>query len=489
MTSVRMSLLISLAEKYSVTVINIGSTLIIARLLSPEEIGVYSVGLAFVAIAHTLRDFGIGNYLIQEKELTENRIRTAAGITMLLAWTLALMLALGSGWIAALYDKPEMRSVMLILSLSFVIIPFSSPTLALLRRNMSFKALYQIRIISAIVHSTVAVVLAWQGYSFASLAWASLAGVSTTAVIAAFHRPGQRIIWPNFVEWRRVSSFGSKASAEAFVTEISMNAVDMIAGRMLGFTAVGIFSRAQGLISMFAREFTSAVIQVALPAFASGHRAGLDLREPYLRAVSTLTLFAWPFYAFLALMAYPIIRIMFGDQWDAAVPLARILAMGGIVFALWALSGQILLGMGKIDELLKARIVALVIRVSTILWGASYSITHVAYSQVIYYALAYFVFHHFMKPFVNVSHGAMFAATWKSLMVTVTSSIVPAVVLIYLEPGPENLWTPLIIAGFGMGVGWLGGIYLFKHSFGDEIANALRAALERFRGGNQRQRQ
>ena len=61
MTSVRMSLLISLAEKYSVTVINIGSTLIIARLLSPEEIGVYSVGMAFVAVAHTLRDFGIGN--------------------------------------------------------------------------------------------------------------------------------------------------------------------------------------------------------------------------------------------------------------------------------------------------------------------------------------------------------------------------------------------------------------------------------------------
>ena len=487
MTSVRLSLLISLAEKYSVTIINIGSTLIIARLLSPEEIGVYSVGLAFVAIAHTLRDFGIGNYLIQEKELTEDRIRTAAGITLLLAWSLALMLALGSGWIAALYNKPEMRSVMLILSLSFVIIPFSSPTLALLRRSMSFKALYQIRIISAIVHSSVAVILAWQGYSFASLAWASLAGVTTTAFIAAYHRPGQRIIWPSFVEWRRVSSFGSKASVEAFVTEISMNAVDMIAGRMLGFTAVGIFSRAQGLISMFAREFTSAVVQVALPAFASAHRDGQDLREPYLKAVGTLTLFAWPFYAFLAFMTYPVIRIMFGDQWDAAVPLVQILALGGSISVLWALSGQVLLSMGKIDELLKARLIALVIRVASIVWGASYSIAHVAFGQVIYYAICYFVFHHFMKPFVAVTPGAMIAATWKSFLVTVMSSIAPALVLIHLTPGPDYLWTPLIIAGCGMGVGWLGGIFLFKHSFSDEIANALRAAITRFRGDAQGQ--
>ena len=485
MTSVRMSLLISLAEKYSVTVINIGSTLIIARLLSPEEIGVYSVGMAFVAVAHTLRDFGIGNYLIQEKELTQDRIRTAAGITLLLAWSLALILALGSGWIADFYNKPETRSVMLILSLSFVIIPFSSPTLALLRRNMSFKALYQIRIISAIVHSTVAVVLAWQGYSFASLAWASLAGVSTTAVIAAFHRPGQRIIWPSFVEWRRVASFGSKSSIEALITEVGQNAVDIIAGRMLGFTAVGIFSRAKGLVSMFEREFTNAVIQVAFPAFASGHRAGLDLKDPYLKAIGTLTVFAWPFYAFLALMAYPIIRIMFGDQWDAAVPLVQFLAVGGMITALWSLAGQVLLGMGKIDQLLKARVITLTVRVVCIIWAANYSIAHVAASQIIYFVLGYFVFFQFLKPLLKFSHTDMIVATWKSLLVTLSSSIAPAFALFYLQPGPDNLWVPLLVGGCGMGVGWLAGIYGFKHSFSDEITNALRLAVERMRGGSQ----
>ncbi|WP_282604541.1 lipopolysaccharide biosynthesis protein [Pelagibius sp. Alg239-R121] len=480
MTSVRISLLISLAEKYSVTIINIVSTIIIARLLTPLEIGVYSVGLAFVAIAHTLRDFGVGNYLIQEKELTEDRIRTAAGVTLLLAWSLAAMLALGSGLIADIYNKPEMRSVLLILSLSFVIIPFSSPTLALLRRNMAFKALYQIRIISAIVHATVAVVLAWQGYSFASLAWASLAGVSTTAVIAAFHRPNKSIIWPNFVEWRHVASFGGKSSLDALVTQIGMNSIDLIAGRMLGFTAVGIFSRAQGLISMFSREFTNAVLQVALPAFASGHRAGVNLKEPYLKAIGTLTLFAWPFYAFLALMAFPIIRIMFGDQWDAAVPLVQILAVGGMASAIWSLCGQILLGMGRINELLKAQILLQSVRVVIVFAAANYSIIHVAVGQVIFYILTYFVFYHALKPLVRIGNRDVLRATWKSLMVTVTSSIVPAFALFYLNPGPGNLWTPLLIASCGMGTGWLAGIYLFKHEFGGEIINAYHAAMGKF---------
>ncbi len=477
MTSVRISLLISLAEKYSVTVINIGSTVIIARLLTPLEIGVYSVGLAFVAIAHTLRDFGVGNYLIQEKDLTENRIRTAAGLTLLLAWSLALLLALGSSVIADIYNKPEMRSVLLILSLSFVIIPFSSPTLALLRRNMAFKALYQIRIVSAIVHAGVAVGLAWQGYSFESLAWASLAGVTTTAVIAAFHRPKMGIIWPNLVEWRHVASFGGKSSVDALITQIGMNAIDLIGGRLLGFAAVGLFSRAQGLISMFSREFTNAVAQVALPAFAAGHRAGVDLKEPYLKSVGTLTLFAWPFYCFLALMAYPIIRIMFGDQWDAAVPLVQILSVAGIAAATWALCGQILLGMGRINELLKAQILLQSVRIVIVFITASYSITHVAVGQIFFYVLTYFVFYRALKPLVYITNMDIFRATWKSAMVAVTSSIVPVFALFYMQPGPENLWPPLLVASCGMGTGWLAGIYLFKHDFSGEIVNAYQSAL------------
>jgi O-antigen/teichoic acid export membrane protein len=480
MTSVRISLLISLAEKYSVTIINIVSTVIIARLLTPLEIGVYSVGLAFVAIAHTLRDFGVGNYLIQEKELTEDRIRTAAGVTLLLAWSLALALALGSGPIANIYNKPDMRSVLLILSLSFVIIPFSSPTLALLRRNMAFKVLYQIRIVSAVVHASVAVCLSWQGYSFASLAWASLAGVSTTAVMAAFHRPGKLIIWPSFVEWRHVAAFGGKASVDALITQIGMNSIDMIAGRMLGFTAVGIFSRAQGLISMFSREFTNAVLQVAFPAFANGHRAGLDLKEPFLRAVGTLTLFAWPFYAFLVLMAYPIIRIMFGDQWDAAVPLVQILALGGFASALWSLCSQILLGMGKINELLKTQFILQGLRIAMVFVTAHYSITHVAIGQGIFYVLTYFILYRCVRPFVQISNIDVMRATWKSMMATLISAIAPALVIFYMPPGPENLWFPLLLGAAGTCVGWLAGIYIFKHSFGEEITGAYRAALGKF---------
>lgn len=138
--------------------------------------------------------------------------------------------------------------------------------------------------------------------------------------------------------------------------------------------------------------------------------------------------------------------------------------------------------MGRIDELLKARVINLVIRVACIVWAAHYSIVQVAASQVLYFILGYFVLFHFIKPFLKFRHMDMIAVTWKSVFVTLTSSIVPAFALFYMRPGPENLWAPLLVGGIGMGIGWLLGIYLFKHSFGAEITNTLQLTIKHIKG-------
>ena len=89
MASIRKALSLSFASKYSSLAIHTVAIMVLARLLTPAEIGVYSVGAAVVALAHVLRDFGVGNYLIQEKELTQDRIRTAFGVALVIAWVMA----------------------------------------------------------------------------------------------------------------------------------------------------------------------------------------------------------------------------------------------------------------------------------------------------------------------------------------------------------------------------------------------------------------
>lgn len=84
MSSMRTALLFSFAERYALIAVNLVSNLLIARLLTPDQIGVYSVTLAVISIAQVLRDFGVASYLVQVKDLTEDHIRTALGVTLII---------------------------------------------------------------------------------------------------------------------------------------------------------------------------------------------------------------------------------------------------------------------------------------------------------------------------------------------------------------------------------------------------------------------
>ena len=94
--NIRSALAYSFGTRYAATAVQFLSTLILARLLSPSEIGIYSVGASVIMIAHTLRDFGTSSYVIQEPELTPSRLRTAFTLTVGVAWCLAMAIYLAA---------------------------------------------------------------------------------------------------------------------------------------------------------------------------------------------------------------------------------------------------------------------------------------------------------------------------------------------------------------------------------------------------------
>ena len=111
MSSIRKSLFLSFLDKYSALLINIGAGLLLARILTPYDIGVYSIAASLYGLASSLRDFGISPYLIQEKELTVSRQRSAMGVIAVISWTLGVLLIAASGFIADFYKNPDLRKV------------------------------------------------------------------------------------------------------------------------------------------------------------------------------------------------------------------------------------------------------------------------------------------------------------------------------------------------------------------------------------------
>lgn len=349
MSAVRRALAFSIGERYIMLVIAFGSNMVLARLLTPEIIGIYSVTLAIIGVAQVLRDFGVASYLIQEKDLRDSHIRTAFGILLVLGVSMFLALFFGAPLIAGMYGEPTMVSTLRVCSLNFLLIPFCTVSLALLRREMAFKQLAMVNLAATASGAIASVGLAFFGFGVISLAIGSVLVSAVTGIGAWLAHGERRILLPAFSEWRRVTSFGAQSSLASVVTSVAMDINDLAVGKIMGFEPVAILSRAQGLMNIFHRDLMSAIRNVAYPAFAKAQREGQALEPVYVLSVTNVTVVAWPFYGFLSLYPHEILRLMFGTQWDAAAPLVPVFCLAGAVAATASLAASQIMAVGRVD--------------------------------------------------------------------------------------------------------------------------------------------
>ncbi|MCU0926506.1 MAG: lipopolysaccharide biosynthesis protein [Hydrogenophaga sp.] len=370
MTTVRRALALSFLERYLSIVLALASNMILARLLTPHEIGQYSVTLAVIGIAHVLRDFGIGSYLIQERELSDSHICTAFGVSLLLGGGLFLVVYLAAPWAARFYGEAAMTQTMRIASLSFLVLPFCTVRLALLRRAMRFKPLLYVSLGASSVSLATTVLLAWRGWGADSMAIGAVVLNLATAAGTWLATKDRRLHRPSLALWRPVLNFGGQSAATSVVTTLSMDANDLVVGKVMGFQAVAMISRAQGVVNLFHRDVMGAVRNVAMPAFAQAHRGGDAVDARFRHSLTLVTSIAWPFYGLLSLYALEALRLLFGPQWDAAAPLVPLFALAGAFGAINSLVPTLLIAVGRIDLVTRTEFVVQPLRLLLVLAAA-----------------------------------------------------------------------------------------------------------------------
>ena len=348
LSSNRRALVWSFAERYLGLLVSIGSTVVLSRLLTPSQVGVYSLCAAFTAVAGILRDFGVSEYLIQEKDLTRDKMRAAYGLAFVIAWTIGLGIFASRDLVANFYNEPQVAEVLLVLTLHFLILPISSPTFAMLNRELAFKQIFYLQLACNTAQAVVSVSLAFLGFGVMALAWGPIANVAVQSLILMWLRPADLLLRPGFREVRTVLRFGSMYVATRAIEVLTRNFHEPVIAKQFDFASVGLFSRAFGLIDLFHANVGAAVVRVATPAFAVEHRAARPLTDLYARATAIFVSISWPFFGFIALMAEPIIRVMFGDQWLAAAPIASALAVSIMPTGLYTLAPQMLSATGHV---------------------------------------------------------------------------------------------------------------------------------------------
>ncbi len=464
---VRRALAFSFIERWLSIIIALGSNVLLARLLSPEQVGIFSVSLSVIGVAQVLRDFGVVNYVIQEKELQQDSLRTAFGLSLLLGGGLFLVVVTAAPFIADFYREALVRDTLWVCALNFLLLPFATVTLALLRREMAFRALAVIGLSSAALGAVVSIGLAWAGQGTMSLAIGSVVTNAANCVGAWIARPDSARLRPNLKAWRRLLGFGAQSSLTGVITSVSMDVNDLAVGKLMGFGPVAILSKAQGLMQLFHRDVMTAIRNVAYPAYAKAVREGEDLEARYMTSVTHVTATAWPFYGFVSLYALETLRLLFGSQWDAAATLVPWYCLCGAVAATANLINPLMLAAGRIDLLTKVELLWQPLRAAMIIVAALWFRSMLACAVALLVALLLQV------PLLYAAKARFMRNDWRawtrnlarSAAAAVFSLLAPAAIACYY--GFDRA-TPMPAAAFAAAIllcmlSWIPGLLLARH--------------------------
>ncbi|MEF2553698.1 oligosaccharide flippase family protein [Aurantimonas sp. A2-1-M11] len=473
MFAVRRALLLSTGERYFALVSNFLTVAIVSRILTPEEIGVSVIGMAVIGMTMALREFASASFLFQQQSLTEEAVRGAFTIMLCLTAVISGALAASAPWIAAAYGEDRLVPYLEVISVSLLVEVVAIPILTLWLRDMAFGKLAVVRLSGAATASLVTVILALAGFSYMSFAWAWLCSALVTGGMAIALRGDLRLYRPSLTHWRAMLTFGGYNGGTAFLYKIYEALPYLLLGRILSLDAAAIYSRSLMICQLPDKILLGGITAVVLPAFSSEARQGRNLRDPYLNALSFITALQWPALVMLAILAYPVVDILLGNQWTAVAPLVQIIALASLFSFSFELNYPVLVSLGAVRDVFLRALIVFPIAAAIIAVATFFGLDAVAWSLMLVIPLQALVALHFVRRHLPIGWGDIVGAIWRSAAVVGFTAAGP-LVLVAASEGGFDLSIDRALATVPLAaLGWLCGLRITGHPFLAEMIRTL----------------
>ena len=471
----RAAFIINFGQWASVLAVYLLSLMLISRLMDKTEIGRFGLAAAVYAVLAIVGSFGAERYLVQVRAFGPSCVAAAFGLSLAASAAGSVLLLAFAQPIAALYHDPGLAPLVRIVALALLVTPLHATLQGLLQREMQFGRLYAVNTGATIAGAATGVLLAWGGWGAAALAWGLAVEVSAKAFIAFVCCPKVGFAWPRRGVWRDAARFGGAALGVNLLTAVGDSMPALLTGRMLSIEAVGLLNRAQRMVLILQDAVQKSAKTVALPALSAGHRTPAALRSPYLLKISYLTGLAWPAFLVIAVLAAPIVHVMLGPQWEGAIPILRVLALGGLFLPFVAMNISFFTVLERLDIMMRLQAWLLPARFG-ILAAACWhgDLATLAAALVAVQGLRAAVLSRSLAGLLSLPPGATWAVAAPSVVPAAAAGIAALLVALSMPmPGPASGalggLALLALACPAAGLAWLAVIGLGRHPLSAEL--------------------
>jgi O-antigen/teichoic acid export membrane protein len=312
------SAFITIAAQGAQFALSLGSIMILARLLTPEDFGLFAMVATVLGFLRVFKDAGLSTATVQREGITHAQVSNLFWINVVMSGMITLILAAGAPLIAWFYREPRLVPITLVLSITFLLSGLIVQHTALLNRQMRFRAIALIQVGSLLIGIAVGIGLALLKYSYWALVGSNLATVAATVALTWFAIP-----WRPQAPVRRsgtapLVSFGANLATSGFIYSLARGADGLLVGRFYGPDSVGLYSRAAALLNRPMEQFLSPISSVFVPVLSRVQAQPERYRRTFLQVYEAMALVSFLSTGLLFALARPLTLVVLGPKWEQA---------------------------------------------------------------------------------------------------------------------------------------------------------------------------
>jgi PST family polysaccharide transporter len=370
-----------------ITLITFVAGIVMARLLEPEDFGMYGIALIFTGLATRFGNVGFGLALIQRKEIREEHVSSLFVVHLLTFFALTGLLNLVAPLIGSAFGNPLTGRVVGVTALMFLTTPFSSVAKVIVQRRMEFRGPTVAGVLDHLVAAIAAIIFAVLGYGVWSLVYGNLLGtLSSTIYIVVNSRWKPRFIY-NHSAMKDLYFYGLNIFLKNLLIYASDKIDYFIVGKTLGNAPLGLYEKSFHVMEMAVRQLYDRIGMILFSAFSTMQEDRTKIREAYSKVILTFSLLSFPVFFGLFTIAPAFIHVLYGEKWSPSIVPFQILCVAGIFRMQLQVVSTIINAMGKVSVELWQRAMAFVLLAVGCWIGSVWDITGVSVAVVVTTAL------------------------------------------------------------------------------------------------------
>jgi len=448
---------------------------LLARLLAPEAFGLAALALIFIGFTQVIADQGLADALVQRKHLDPMHLDSAFWMCMGFGVLLAGVLSVLAVPLALLFREDGLAPVLIALSLAIPIWSASLVQRAILTRQMAFRSLALRTLISITVGAIFGIGAAVLGFGVWSLVAQHIASPIAGLVVLWRVTPWRPRFTFSVAHFRDLASFGIHIVNFRLLNYFTRRADELLVGAFLGAASLGFYTVGYRMLRMLFQLTSSLIDKVAFPLYSRLQDEPERFTRVYYKTTAFAAMVALPAFAASLVLAPEIIYMLFGPQWDEAVPVMQALTLLGVVQFLTYLNSNVVKALGKPSWQVVIVAITAILKVITFLFAVRYGIVGVAVAAVCVGYLVAPAWYWAVNRLAPISFVQYFAHIRGPVLASVLSGGAMLGVRQLLGDAPAAI-TLIAAAGAGLVV-FIAAIQRFARPLADEARELIRRGL------------